>query len=93
MEGVRGGNDRDPNIQEMTRIAEEMKRALNSLGRMLHRKMFPALLSCACPAVIWIATMNPWLSQTKWIFVPKPPRERPNAWSSGSCICACSWPA
>ena len=32
--------------------------------------------------------MKPWLSQTRWIFVPNPPRERPNAWSDGSCICA-----
>ena len=35
-----------------------------------------------------MATMKPWLSQTRWIFVPNPPRERPNAWSDGSCICA-----
>src|SRR4051794_13045390 len=39
-----------------------------------------------------MATMKPWLSQTKWIFVPKPPRERPNAWSDGSCICAALGP-
>src|SRR3954449_3184558 len=39
-----------------------------------------------------MATMKPWLSQTKWIFVPKPPRERPNAWSDGSCICAAFGP-
>src|SRR3954452_6056165 len=45
------------------------------------------LLSCRCPAVTWIATMKPWLSQTRWIFVPNPPRERPNAGSDGSCIC------
>ena len=31
--------------------------------------------------------MKPWLSQTRWIFVPNPPRERPNAWSDGSCSC------
>src|SRR5262245_63039123 len=47
-----------------------------------------ALLSWACPAVMWIETMNPWLSQTRWILVPKPPRERPSAWSGGSRICA-----
>src|SRR6516162_7259526 len=46
------------------------------------------LLSCRCPAVTWIATRNPWLSQTRWIFVPKPPRERPSAWSGGSSSCA-----
>src|SRR3954451_23237702 len=39
-----------------------------------------------------MATMKPWLSQTKWIFVPKPPRGRPNAWSDGSCICAAFGP-
>src|SRR5262249_5533434 len=47
-----------------------------------------ALLSCLCPAVRWMATMKPQPSLTKWIFVPNPPRERPNAWSEGSCICA-----
>src|SRR5262245_13956338 len=46
-----------------------------------------ALLSCLCPAVRWIATMKPWLSHTRWILLPQPPRERPSAWSSGSCIC------
>src|SRR5436853_4433471 len=46
------------------------------------------LLSWRCPAVTWIATMIPWLSQTRWILVPKPPRERPSAWSGGSCSCA-----
>src|SRR5690242_7812609 len=33
-------------------------------------------------------TMKPWLSVARWIFVVKPPRDRPNAWSAGSCICA-----
>src|SRR5258708_5356399 len=46
------------------------------------------LLSWRCPAVTWMATIKPWLSQTRWIFVPKPPRERPSAWSGGSCSCA-----
>src|SRR4051794_23374255 len=46
------------------------------------------LLSWRCPAVTWMATMNPWLSQTRWTFVPKPPRERPGAWSGGSWSCA-----
>src|SRR5258707_4362567 len=32
--------------------------------------------------------MKPWLSQTRWILVPKPPRERPSAWSGGSWSCA-----
>src|SRR4051795_12618175 len=35
-----------------------------------------------------MARMKPWRSQTRWIFVPNPPRERPSAWSDGSCICA-----
>src|SRR5262245_9077430 len=39
-----------------------------------------------------MARMKPWLSQTKRIFVPNPPRERPNAWSAGSCICAAFGP-
>src|SRR5882724_6399474 len=34
-----------------------------------------------------MASMKPWLSQTRWIFVLNPPRERPSAWSDGSCIC------
>src|SRR5205823_13917042 len=46
------------------------------------------LLSWRCPAVTWMATMKPWLSQTRWTFVPKPPRERPSAWSGGSRSCA-----
>jgi len=32
--------------------------------------------------------MKPVLSVARWIFVVKPPRDRPNAWSAGSCICA-----
>src|SRR5947209_20395116 len=35
-----------------------------------------------------MATMKPWLSQTRWTFVPKPPRERPSAWSGGPLSCA-----
>src|SRR5439155_23063185 len=31
-------------------------------------------------------------SQTKWTFVPKPPCERPSAWSCGSCTCIDSGP-
>jgi len=46
-----------------------------------------ALLSYAWPAVTWRATMKPCLSQTRWILVLKPPRERPSAWSSGSWTC------
>src|SRR5262249_38158356 len=34
----------------------------------------------------------PWLSQTRWTLVLKPPRDRPSAWSSGSCSCAASGP-
>jgi len=41
--------------------------------------------SCACPAVKWNPRGRPFPSQRMWIFVEKPPRERPNAWSSGSC--------
>src|SRR4051794_5075467 len=47
-----------------------------------------ALLSCAWPAVMWRATMEPCLSQARWILVVKPPRERPSAWLSGSWSCA-----
>src|SRR5436309_13817589 len=47
-----------------------------------------ALLSCVWPAVTWRAKMEPCLSQTRWTLVVKPPRERPNAWSSGSRSCA-----
>src|SRR5215207_9717355 len=36
--------------------------------------------------------MKPLLSQTRWILVPNPPRERPSAWSGGSCICTCFGP-
>src|SRR3954471_11536593 len=46
------------------------------------------LLSWRCPAVTWMATMKPWLSHTRWTFVPKPPRDRPSAWSGGSWSCA-----
>src|SRR6516164_10039399 len=35
-----------------------------------------------------MATMRPWRSHTKWTLVPNPPRERPSAWSCGSCSCA-----
>src|SRR3954453_12502042 len=44
------------------------------------------------PAVTHTARMMPWLSQTKCVLVPKPPRERPSAWSCGSCICIDSGP-
>src|SRR5215813_3275636 len=39
-----------------------------------------------------MATIQPCLSQTKWILVVKPPRDRPSAWSRGSCICVCLRP-
>src|SRR5829696_5830061 len=39
-----------------------------------------------------MATMRPRLSQTRWTFVPNPPRERPSAWSGGSCICVAFGP-
>ena len=35
--------------------------------------------SCACPGVRWKWKGCPSLSQRIWIFVEKPPRERPNA--------------
>src|SRR5690348_7485584 len=35
----------------------------------------------------------PWPSQTRWTLVPKPPWERPNAWSCGSRTCSDSGPA
>src|SRR5258708_6856149 len=44
------------------------------------------------PAVTHTARMMPWLSQTRGVFVPNPPRERPRAWSCGSCICIDSGP-
>src|SRR3954471_16619699 len=34
-----------------------------------------------------MATMKPWRSHTRWTLVPNPPRDRPSAWSGGSCIC------
>lgn len=37
-------------------------------------------------------TGMPWLSQSKWTLVPKPPGERPNAWSAGSSSCAAFGP-
>src|SRR5215510_5408627 len=40
--------------------------------------------SCRCPAVTSAASGTPLPSLTRWTFVPKPPRERPKAWSSGS---------
>jgi len=40
--------------------------------------------SCTCPGVTQAARGMPLPSVTKWILVPKPPRERPNAWASGS---------
>lgn len=40
--------------------------------------------SWACPAVSPKCNGCPWPSQRKWIFVLKPPRERPMAWSAGS---------
>lgn len=41
--------------------------------------------SCVCPAVRWNCSGRPFESQRICIFVEKPPRERPNAWSPGSC--------
>src|SRR5690242_2133848 len=40
--------------------------------------------SWRCPAVTSAASGRPPPSQTRWTFVPNPPRERPRAWSSGS---------
>src|SRR4051812_43481099 len=34
----------------------------------------------------------PWLSHSRWTFVPKPPWERPNAWFAGSSSCAAGGP-
>src|SRR5438128_1486031 len=44
------------------------------------------------PAVTHTARMMPWLSQTRCVLVPKPPRERPSAWSCGSWSCIDSGP-
>src|SRR6516164_4029767 len=43
-----------------------------------------SLDSCRCPAVTSAASGRPLPSLTRWIFVPKPPRDRPRAWSAGS---------
>ena len=40
--------------------------------------------SCDWPGVRWKCNGCPTPSHRIWIFVEKPPRERPNAWSSGS---------
>src|SRR5262249_13105978 len=44
------------------------------------------------PAVTTTAETIPWLSVTRCALVLKPPRERPNAWSSGSVTCAAAGP-
>src|SRR5262245_52306270 len=40
--------------------------------------------SCRCPGVTSAANGRPLPSLTRWTFVPKPPRDRPRAWSAGS---------
>src|SRR5436305_4185038 len=49
-------------------------------------------VSWVWPAVPHTARRLPWLSQTRWTLVLKPPRDRPSAWSAGSCSCAASGP-
>src|SRR5262245_25004304 len=49
-------------------------------------------VSCVWPAVTPTARTMPWLSQTRWTLVLNPPRDRPSAWSAGSCSCAASGP-
>src|SRR5262245_17288964 len=49
-------------------------------------------VSWVCPAVTHTARRSPWLSQTRWTLVLKPPRDRPNAWSCGSSSCVASGP-
>src|SRR5262249_21392799 len=40
--------------------------------------------SCRCPGVSTTPSGRPAPSQTTWTLVPKPPWERPRAWSAGS---------
>src|SRR5262245_1780575 len=49
--------------------------------------------SLRCPAVTSTARMVPRLSQARCSLVPKPPCERPNAWSCGSSSCIEAGPA
>src|SRR6266545_3302535 len=49
-------------------------------------------VSWVWPAVTHTARMIPWLSQTRWTLVLKPPRDRPSAWSGGSSSCVASGP-
>src|SRR5262249_45887119 len=48
--------------------------------------------SCRWPGVTQTAKTVPWPSVTRWTLVPKPPCERPSAWSCGSCSCSPSGP-
>src|SRR5262249_38967377 len=49
--------------------------------------------SFRCPGVTVRARRMPMLQQTRWTLVPKPPCERPSAWSGGSAVCDDSGPA
>src|SRR5262249_10816870 len=68
-------------------------------GRPARRGLWARFMTCSNPWVSWVwpalthtARTIPWLSQTRWTLVLKPPRDRPSAWSGGSCICAASGP-
>lgn len=58
--------------------------AVNSTSVPLSRST-REVFSWACPAVISKCSGKPLASQIRCIFVEKPPRDRPRAWSSGSC--------
>ncbi len=51
----------------------------NKWASALSRSVSNAEASCACPGVRWKCKGWPFWSQRMWIFVEKPPRERPNA--------------
>jgi len=55
------------------------------------RRIVTRSMSCSkksdswrCPALTRTCSASPCPSHTRWTFEPKPPRERPKAWSSGS---------
>ena len=69
-------------------------RALDYRPNELARSMTTAKAwdSCRWPGVTQTANTMPLPSQTRWSLVPKPPCERPSAWSCGSCSCIDSGP-
>src|SRR5947209_14242738 len=51
-----------------------------------------AVDSCCWPGVTNTPSGMPWPSHSRWILLPKPPWERPKAWSSGSAKAAADGP-